>query len=436
MNTKNNRVIFLSAILIFLTGVLTGFGTLFIIPQYRAKIEDVKKVDIKTQIAENKEKLNLSEFWKIYSIVKNNYYDADKITDLQSQEGIIRGFIKGLGDPHSEYFNTQENKEFDKYVNSGFEGIGAYIEENPLGIRISKVMKGSPAEKAGIITGDILVKSGDIELAGLEINEARNHIKGKSGSKAIFTIYRQGEEDFITKEVIRGLVTVPSVFSEKIDSLGYIGINKFADHTSEEFEKQLTKLEKEKIDGLIIDLRLNGGGYLFSAVQIASNFIKGDETIVTTKYKKFWQNEVYTSINGGIIFDKPVVILIDRNSASASEILALAMKDYKKAILVGEKSYGKGSVQAPIPLDNGDMLKLTIAKWFSPKDKNIDGEGIEPDIEIKFKKEDYKNLYDRQFEQAKEILNKYIENKNLEKTINHFNNLNNNQEKNGEDTNR
>lgn len=436
MNTKNNRVIFLSAILIFLTWVLTGFWTLFIIPQYRAKIEDVKKVDIKTQIAENKEKLNLSEFWKIYSIVKNNYYDADKITDLQSQEGIIRGFIKWLWDPHSEYFNTQENKEFDKYVNSWFEWIWAYIEENPLWIRISKVMKGSPAEKAWIITWDILVKSWDIELAWLEINEARNHIKWKSWSKAIFTIYRQGEEDFITKEVIRGLVTVPSVFSEKIDSLWYIWINKFADHTSEEFEKQLTKLEKEKIDWLIIDLRLNWWWYLFSAVQIASNFIKWDETIVTTKYKKFWQNEVYTSINGWIIFDKPVVILIDRNSASASEILALAMKDYKKAILVWEKSYGKWSVQAPIPLDNWDMLKLTIAKWFSPKDKNIDWEGIEPDIEIKFKKEDYKNLYDRQFEQAKEILNKYIENKNLEKTINHFNNLNNNQEKNGEDTNR
>jgi carboxyl-terminal processing protease len=297
-------------------------------------------------------------------------------------------------------------------------------------------MKGSPAEKAWIITWDILVKSWDIELAWLEINEARNHIKWKSWSKAIFTIYRQGEEDFITKEVIRGLVTVPSVFSEKIDSLWYIWINKFADHTSEEFEKQLTKLEKEKIDWLIIDLRLNWWWYLFSAVQIASNFIKWDETIVTTKYKKFWQNEVYTSINGWIIFDKPVVILIDRNSASASEILALAMKDYKKAILVWEKSYGKWSVQAPIPLDNWDMLKLTIAKWFSPKDKNIDWEGIEPDIEIKFKKEDYKNLYDRQFEQAKEILNKYIENKNLEKTINHFNNLNNNQEKNGEDTNR
>jgi len=436
MNEKNNRIKFLIIILIFLTWFLTGFLTLFIIPDYRAKIEDVKKVDEKVQIAENKEKLNFGKFWKIFTIVKNDFYDGLDINDKKIEDGVINGFIKGLWDEHSEYFNATENAEFAKYISWDFEWIWAYIEKNPFWIRISKVMKGSPAEKYGIITWDILVKSDDIELAWLEVNDARKHIKWKAGSSVIFTIKREWEEDFIEKKVVRWVVVIPSVFSEKIDNFGYIWINKFAEHTAQEFDKELTKLEKEKVEWLIIDLRLNWGGYLFSAVQIASNFITWWEKIVTTKYRKFWENQTYTSVNWGLIFDKPVIILIDRNSASASEILSLAMKDYKKAILVWEKSYWKWSVQAPIDLEDGSMLKLTIAKWFSPTDKNIDWTGIEPDIEVLFQKQDYKNLYDRQFEEAKIILKKYIENKDLKKTIDHFNNLKKEEKNDSENTDR
>jgi carboxyl-terminal processing protease len=202
--------------------------------------------------------------------------------------------------------------------------------------------------------------------------------------------------------------------------MGYIIINIFWDNTYEEFKKALQELESKNIEGLILDLRDNGWGYLQSAVEILSLLVEDKEVLVKTKYRDSFLNKNYYSINDGKIFDKKIVVLVNGNSASASEITAWALKDYGKAIIVGEKTYWKWSVQEPFDVLNGGLLKITIAKWYTPQWISIEEAGITPDIEIKFQKEDYEKKYDRQLEEAKKILKSFEEKKLFQITIDEY----------------
>ena len=220
-------------------------------------------------------------------------------------------------------------------------------------------------------------------------------------------ILRSGEKGTITKTITRGKITVPSVDGKLLDNkVGYIALTMFGEKTEEEFLKKYIELKKQGANSLIIDLRDNGGGYLETAVGILSQFVEKGKILVTTKENNAYMNQSYFS-HGDKDANFPIVILVNGNSASASEITAGALKDYKLAILVGEKTYGKGSVQQPFQLSNGSEMKITVAKWFTPLDHGIDKIGITPDIEVSFKKEDYEKAYDRQLEEAKKIIELY-----------------------------
>ncbi|MDD3145237.1 MAG: S41 family peptidase [Candidatus Gracilibacteria bacterium] len=372
-----------------------------------------------TSIYSSGNDLNLTKYWAIYDIIKKEYFDENTINNDKLLESSITGLVNGLGDKHSTYFNKDENKSFNETLSGDFEGIGAVVEVNPLGVAIDRIIKGSPAKKFDLRSGDIIISANDISLQGMNLVEAVNNIKGPAGTIVKLDILREGEESLVKKEVVREKIKIPSVDFEKFDNnTGYISINMFGEETSRDFKNALNELKDTS--GIIIDLRDNGGGYLISAVEILSNLIENGNIVVVTKYKDENIDEVYNSINDGNIYEGKIVVLINENSASASEITAGALRDYNKAIIVGKKSYGKGSVQKPFELNDGSMLKLTVAKWFTPKGVNIDSDGIIPDVEVNFTEEDYKNLYDRQKEEAKKILDTFIETKAFNLTIDNY----------------
>lgn len=364
---------------------------------------------------------NLELFYEVYKKTTENYYGFEDISEKDLVSGMIRGFIEALWDKHSEYFTIEETKKFNEMLSGDFEGIGAVIEKNDFWVKIERIIAGSPAKESGLLSGDIIIKANNEELKEINLMEAVEKIRGKAGTTVSLEIIREGEKEIITKIVTRRKIDIPSVEGKILENTNfwYITLSIFGEKTAEDFYKNLSDIEKQNPKGIIIDLRDNGGGYLETAVSILSNFIEKDKILVTTKEKNSFLNKSYFSY-GNERKNIPIIILINENSASASEIVAGALKDYNLAILIGKKSYGKGSVQQPFELSDGSEIKITVAKWYTPKDYGIDKIGITPDIEVDFEKEDYENKYDRQLEEAKKILSEFILKKDREKTIEEY----------------
>ncbi len=367
--------------------------------------------------------LDFSNFWKTYDILKQEYFLAENVSKSDIETGIIQGLVESLWDPHSDFLDPETNKKFQEVLSGDFEWIGAVVEKVPLWVQVERLIKWSPAKQAGIISGDIIIAVNGEDIDKLDLYDAVEKIKGDAGTQALLKIFRAGESDFLEIPVIRDKIQIPSVEWEVLDGdIWYIAINLYGETTTEEFKKTLQEIQDQDIQGLILDVRDNGGGYLQSAVEILSGFIEDGQVLVETRYRdSFFDRKFYSS--NSEVFDKKIVVLINRNSASASEITAWALREYDKAILVGEKSYGKWSVQQPFDIDGGSLLKLTIAHWFTPKGKSIEEEGINPDIEVVFQDEDFENDYDRQLEEAKKILESFKKVGSIQLAIDRYNSL-------------
>ena len=418
---------------IFLTSVLTFF-LLWVFFADEVKESYVNKIwktwNSVEQVSgfwKNKN-LDLGKFWQVYDLISKNYYWVEKLKKEDLVDWAISWMVESMWDKHSEFFNIKETKSFNEMLSWDFEWIGAFVEKMPLWIKIERIVKGSPAKKYWLKAWDIIIKANDVELVKLSLYDAVNKIKWPAWTKVILEILRAWEKEILKKEVVREKIKIPSVetksFSWSTD-IWYIALNIYWDKSAEEFKKALYSFKNKK--GIIIDLRDNWGWLLQSAVEILSEFIEPWKDLVTTKYKNTIKNLTYKSLNNWDIFKWKIVILINENSASASEITAGALREYDRAILVWKKTYWKWSVQEPFVLPDSSLVKITIAKWFTPKDKNIDWEGIKPDVEIDFEKQDYdfdeckkswkcdKNMkkenfefYDRQLETAKEVLSDFI----------------------------
>ncbi len=419
MNNVKNKNNFLLFFIIFLTSFIFWILFSFYIGD-NVKYELLKN-DNNSNISNilGKSDLDLTKFWEVYKIIKINNYNSEWINKEKLVDSAIKWLVDWLWDKHSEFFNKKETTDFNNMLSWDFEWIGAVVEKNELWVSIERLIKWSPALKSGIKTWDIIISANWELLKWLWLYEAVDKIKWKAWTNVLLEILRVGEKNILKINVIRDKIKIPSIDTKKYNNwnIWYISINMFWENTSKEFKKAL--YENMNTKGLIIDLRDNWWGYLQSAVSILSDFIEKDNNLVTTKYKDIFSNISYPSINDWNIYKGKIVVLINENSASASEITAWALKDYKKAILIGVKSYGKGSVQKPFDLSDWSMLKLTVAKWFTPNDNNIDWEWIVPDVFVEFKKEDFipeewkeKDFkpYDRQLEVAKEVLNSFITN--------------------------
>ncbi|AET70682.1 C-terminal processing peptidase [Desulfosporosinus orientis DSM 765] len=314
---------------------------------------------------------------EIRSLLKTQY--VEPVSDEVLNAPTIEAMLEKLGDPHTMYFTPEEYQEFVGSINMSFTGIGIHIEMVPEGVEVLSVVPGSPAEEVGLNSGDVIIRADGESLAGLSSDEAVNILRGPEGSTVRLRVNR-GEE-MLDLEVTRAEVSEPTVTGEVLDGhIGYLDLNSFGKDTPEEFEAAVNKLADEKVDSWIVDLRNNGGGFLSSALDLAGYFI-GPDIAVRIKDRS-GDLSPYEAIDHDFTFSQRVIFLINENSASASEILTAAVKDYKKATIVGTTSYGKGSVQSMFPLENGGVLKMTVDHFYSPLGNEIDKVGISPNVVI------------------------------------------------------
>ena len=342
--------------------------------------------------------------------VKKNYLrevDEDKF-----YVGQLKGIVASLGDPYSEYYTKEELQELMDFTTASFCGVGMVLSPGDDNlITVISAIKGSPAQEAGITAGDKIIKVNGKDYMASQLTEAVEVIKGEEGSQVKIQILKAESQKLQDLELTRKKISIDTVISKKLDQdIGYIGITQFSDHTSQEFDKHLDGLKKQGLKGLIIDLRGNPGGVMEGATEIADTLLpKG--TIVTAKNR---QGKVVENIQSDDrSLNVPMVVLMNKGSASASEILAGALKDHEKATIVGETSYGKGVIQILKKFPKGDGVKLTVAEYFTPKGVSIDKKGIKPDTEIK-NPENIKGIgldyiqTDAQLKKAKEILKNKI----------------------------
>lgn len=325
-----------------------------------------------------------------------------EIDDEKLLEGAIKGYIEGLNDPYTEYLTKEEMQEFTEQTNSEYVGIGVYISNNRSNntLLIVGVMKNSPALEAGMQAGDVIEKIEGVAYAGDQLNEATSILKGKEGTTVKVTVLRDGKE--IDLDITRKKITVDHVASEMLDNkIAYIQIDSFDSGVKNAFEEQITQLKNDGAKGIIIDLRSNGGGIVDEATGIAELFVNKGETILITKGKN--QEEKTTkSTKNPIITDIPVVVLVNEGTASASEILAAALKEQYGAKIVGKTTYGKGVIQTLYTLTDGSGLKITTDEYFTPNHNKIHKVGIKPDVEVDLTK-DEQGYYETSMEKDAQI---------------------------------
>ncbi len=345
-------------------------------------------------------------FYNLKNFIEQKY--IGEIDEEQMLDYAIKGYVYGLGDEYSEYITKDEMQEYIEEATGTYVGIGVYIandtENNEL--LIVGVMKGGPAEEAGMQPGDVVTKIDGVEYKGEQLNEATEKLKGEAGTTMTLTVDRNGEE--IQLQITRNQVKTSHVEGEVLENrIGYIQITSFDEGCYEEFKQKYEELAKQNIQSLIIDLRNNGGGMVDEAVDIADLMIEKDQTILITKNK---QGEEVTKAKQDRIITVPVAILINENTASASEILAGAVKECDAATIIGEKSYGKGVIQTIFTLSDGSGIKLTTDEYFTPNHNTINHVGITPDIEVSLPEE--ANIYNIERSQDTQ----------LQKAIEHFTN--------------
>ncbi len=339
---------------------------------------DLKKVSSKMQM--------------IQSIIDQVFlYDEDA---AEVEDYIYRGMMAGLNDPYSVYYNANDYQALQDSTNGSYSGIGAMLSQNKTtGLcTIVKVFEGSPALEAGMKPGDIVYKVGDTLVAGESLDVlVSNYIKGEEGTDVQITVYRADSDTYVDMILTRRKIEVPTVESQMLaDNTGYVAVSEFDAVTVEQFEKAIDDLGKQGMKQLVIDLRSNPGGILDSAVAMVDyilpddmkNFEKGDrKTLIVYTADKNGDGDTYTASDGHEV-DLPIAILVNENSASASEVFTGALKDYKKAVVVGTTSYGKGIVQNLIPLGDGSAIKITTAHYYTPSGFDLHGKGIAPDVEV------------------------------------------------------
>lgn len=375
---KIYKIIMLIALVAFITFIIT---TVFL---YNTNLGNTKYV-----LVSNNDNTIAEELARFRTII-DEYY-LGEIDENKLKESAIKGYVEGLGDEYSEYITKEEYEEYEINIMGNYVGIGIYMSvyKDSDEIVVLSTIEDSPAESAGILTGDIILKVDGIEYDGEHLDEASVAIKGEEGTKVKIEIKRN--EQIMELEIERKKVIVNPVKSEvKENNIGYIKLTSFDEETSKIFKEKYEELQKQNIQSLIIDLRDNGGGIVQEALTIADYMLEKDSKMLITVNKK--ENEVIETAKTDPIITIPVVLLVNENSASASEILAGALKDNNRAKIVGTKTYGKGVIQELLRLKDGSAIKLTTEEYYTPNRTKINKVGIEPDELVENKKDEKTDL--------------------------------------------
>ena len=349
------------------------------------------------------EKIDL--FGEVLEKINKEY--VDEINQSESMDSAINGLLQSL-DPYSAYMSPEVFNEMQTETSGKFGGLGIEVSMESGVVKVISPIDDTPASKAGIKAGDYIVKINEIQVQGKSLSEAVDLMRGPVGSAIELTIRRRGERKALTFKIVREIIQIQSVKADLLEkNIGYIRLTSFNENSDTQVEKQIKELEKNKnVKGYILDLRNNPGGLLSQAIKISDFFLDNGE-IVSTKSRKASENRKWFAKKGDLTNGKLLIVLINYGSASASEIVAGALKDHKRAILLGENSFGKGSVQSIIPLKNDGAIRLTIAKYYLPSGKSISEVGVSPDIEIAEETDEFriKTETDNQLNYAMKLLN-------------------------------
>ncbi len=361
--------------------------------------------DILSQNSLDKKDLDLRTMYLVKGLLEEKYINIDKIKNDKMSYGVVKGLVDSLDDPYTQFMDPDDTVEFTQALNSELEGIGAELTVRNGLLLVVSTVKGSPAEKANLQPDDYILQIDGKDVEEMTLYEAIKNIRGPKDTSVTLSVLRKDKDDPFDVTIKRAKIIVDSVTSEEVEKgIWHISINEFSDDTKYEFNKILDEIKLKNPKGIILDLRNNGGGYLEGSVDILSGFLRGQQDAVYVKYRDSKEDELLKTTGKPQFPDLPLVVLINKGTASASEIVTLALKDYGRAMVMGTTSYGKGTVQEVDPLPDGSSLRFTIAKWYSPKDTNIDEIGIEPDLVVEPKEEDFDNKFDRQLDEAKKYL--------------------------------
>lgn len=405
------KISFLKKIIWVAFGIILG-GSLVLGTSVLAKgdIENnSSKDDINLPLAE------LRSFVEVFERISKNYVES--VEDKKLLDGAISGMLSNL-DPHSAYLPPESFKRMEEHTSGDFGGLGMEVSmENGL-VKIVSPIDDTPAKKAGILSGDLVIKLDDKPVKGKTLLQAIKLMRGKPGSKIKLTILREGAPEPLSLELTRAIIKTNSVRHKLLNNdIGYVRISQFQLRTGSDLLKSIAKLKKENkrpLKGLVLDLRNNPGGVLRAAVQVSEAFLT-DGLVVYTKGRNKRSKITFEADSGDVMNAKPIVVLINEGSASASEIVAGALQDHNRALIAGRTSFGKGSVQTLMPLNNGGAIKLTTARYFTPNGRSIQAKGIEPNVVIdrvkieKLKQSDFGRIKEKDLEG-------HLENNKKEKT--------------------
>lgn len=344
-------------------------------------------------------------FWDVWAIVHREYVDQP-VNDRELMRGAIKGMMESLGDQHSSYMDPELYAESTAdLTGKTYEGIGAFVDITGEFLKIISPMPDSPAKKAGLKSGDLIIAVDKEDMTGIPGDVVLKRVLGPAGTNVTLTILRSGEKEPFDVTITRAKITTPQVDGRMLDNnIAYVKLYTFGDLTLGNLRKYLKDLMAQKPKGLILDLRDNGGGWLDTAISVVSEFIKSPNVVM---YEQFGDGTrtTYKAKAGGLATEIPLVVLVNEGTASASEITAGAIQDYGRGMLVGVKTYGKGSVQQVIPLpQDGGAVRVTIARWLTPKERQIHKVGLAPDVVVEISEDDIKNDRDPQLDKAVEIL--------------------------------
>lgn len=397
LRSKSTISTFLAVLLFFILGIYLGAHNC----PYIDRITMVSNKETPTAI-----QTDFSPFWKVWDTIDQKYPDA-KNTDAQARVyGAISGLVGSLNDPYSEFFNPEETKSFEDDIAGSFVGIGLEVGIKDKVLTIIAPLKDTPGYKAGLKSGDKILKIDKTVTSNLSIEQAVDLMRGEKGTTVTLTILRNGETKPRVIPIVRDVINVPTLETKvRPDGIFVITLNSFSANSANLFRNALKQFVGTKSDKLILDLRGNPGGYLDAAVDMASWFLPSGKPVVLEDYGNNQKENIYRSA-GYNIFNNNLkfVILIDGGSASASEILSGAMQDYGLAKLVGEQSYGKGSVQEVVNVTPDTILKITVAKWLTPKGTSISEKGLTPDYVVDLTQKDVDAKQDPQMDKAVQLL--------------------------------
>jgi len=351
-----------------------------------------KKRELGAIVTENSP-LDLTMMWKVKNELAKSFLEKDKMVDKDMVQGAIAGMVQSLGDPYTVYLPPKENKSANEDLAGEFGGVGISLGFKDKSLAVMTPLPKTPAEKAGIMAGDLILKITDKakkidkDTSGLSLNEAVEMIRGKVGTEVTLKMFREGKKESWDVTLKRDNIVVPSIELEYKEKDGkkvaWIKLYKFTDRLYTEWSEVVNKIKKENTAGIILDLRNNPGGFLQASVMVASDFLK-DGIVVSQQSSNGSKEDYRVDKSLGRLLNNKLVVLVNGGSASASEILAGALKEYKRATLVGEKTFGKGTVQQPEDFPDGSGIHITVAKWLLPNGVNIHKVGVNPDVEVKY----------------------------------------------------